>query len=64
MPKTEKQNSPTFDELMAKHEAFQEGMHRGRELAIQQYDKAFVELDDKMNHIIRKLDEVLNAREK
>jgi hypothetical protein len=55
---------PKFDETMEQMEAFRQGMDRGRELAIQQYDKAFVELDDKLNHIIRKLDTVLEAKDK
>lgn len=45
-------------------DAYRQGMDRGRELAIQQYDKAFVELADKMDHIMRKLDAVLEARDK
>ena len=55
---------PNFDETMEQMEAFRQGMDRGRELAIQQYDKAFLELSDKMDHIMRKLDEVLNERDK
>ena len=54
----------SFEELMRLHKAHLEGMQRGRELAIQQYDKAFLELADKMDNITRKLDAVLEARER
>jgi hypothetical protein len=46
------------------HKAHLEGMQRGRELALQQYDRAFLELADKMDNITRKLDTVLEARER
>ena len=58
------QEGLTFDEMMRLHKAHLEGLQRGRELAMQQYDKAFLELADKMDHIVRKLDAVLEAKER
>lgn len=53
-----------FNKTLEQMESFRQGMNKGREMAIQQYDKAFVELDDKLNHIIRKLDTLLELKDK
>lgn len=54
----------SFSTTLKEFEAYAQGVQSGREMAVKQYDKAFIELSDKMDNIMRKLDEVLCGREK
>ncbi len=48
-----------FNELMKGMEEYQQGMQKGREMAIGKYDKILVELWDKLNDIEKKVDKLL-----
>jgi hypothetical protein len=45
-----------IDELLKYEKAYGEGIQKGREMAIKNYDKLLLELCEKMQHIENKLD--------
>jgi len=51
-----------FDNLMKNMEAYQEGMQKGREMAIGKYDKILIELWEKLNDIEKKVDKLIKQK--
>lgn len=53
-----------IDKLLDHSDAFAEGLKKGKELAIQRYDRMFLELYEKMQQVENKLDSFIHSLEK
>lgn len=51
-----------INELIKHGEAYQEGMQKGREMAIGKYDKILIELWDKLIDIEKKVDKLIQQK--